>query len=76
MESKCAGGKESGPSCSDIEKHEILAKAAEFFMGEEFQDAIDAFVEKNCHLFSNLSSDYSGDPHRKIVVEVDAEQIL
>ena len=52
--------RDEGKSATCAEE-DILMKAAEFFMGEEFQSAIDAFVERNCPLFRHQTSEYAPD---------------
>jgi hypothetical protein len=39
----------------------VLQMAVEFFMGEDFQGKIDAFVDSNCHLFSENCRQYLED---------------
>lgn len=46
---------------STCPEDDILMKAAEFFMGEEFQSAIDGFVERNCPLFLDQANEYNPD---------------
>ena len=53
-------GRDEGKSSTCAEE-DILTKAAEFFMSEEFQNAIDGFVERNCHMFLDQAANYAPD---------------
>tara|TARA_B100000780_G_scaffold275377_1_gene241881 strand:+ start:1084 stop:1572 length:489 start_codon:yes stop_codon:yes gene_type:complete len=55
-----------------IPEEDILQKAAEFFMGEEFQDAIDQFVNENYRLFSDQTEIYADVDH----CDSDSEEYL
>jgi hypothetical protein len=67
MESKTSSTSESkeskSSSSSETTNTEILQQAAEFFMGEEFQDAIDSFVDDNFSLFADQTEIYADVDH-------------
>ena len=66
MESKTSStseSKESKASSSETTNTDILQQAAEFFMGEEFQDAIDSFVDDNFSLFADQTEIYADVDH-------------
>ena len=58
MSSSSSSSRDEGKS-GTIPEDDILQHAAAFFMSEEFQDAIDAFVARKCHLFSDQIASYA-----------------
>ena len=68
MESKTSQNRKSKTSQDEsksekVDEEDILQKAAEFFMGEEFQDSIDNFVLENHHLFTDQTEIYADVDH-------------
>ena len=53
-------GRDEGKSAT-CDEEDILMRAAEYFMSDEFQSAIDGFVERNCHLFLDQTQEYAPD---------------
>jgi hypothetical protein len=56
----------------NVPEEDLLQKAAEFFMGDEFQDAIDKFVNENYLLFSDQTEVYADVEH----CDPDSEEYL
>ena len=63
MESKTEKKQQYDEEKCDTNEEDILCKAAEFFMGEEFQDAIDSFVTEHNHLFTDQTEIYADVDH-------------
>jgi hypothetical protein len=64
MEGKTISSSERKSSSENTaDTSEILQKAAEFFMGEEFQDAIDAFVHRHYSIFADQTELYADVDH-------------
>jgi|TARA_B110000211_G_C13784300_1_gene423359 hypothetical protein len=68
----CTPTEPHGVSIVDTKESDILTKAADFFMGEEFQDAIDTFVNENYDLFADQTEVYADADH----VDEDSDEYL